>query len=86
MGHFLWKLKPIFDIRLTSGTFVKLDFCHILLVEIQTTGKNDAWSSANCGLQQASPLAPIPAAGLTIRRPCSRTEDVNPQPKLVPIH
>ena len=33
-----------------------------------------------------APLHPPPAASLATRRPCSRTENVNPQPKLVPIH
>ena len=52
----------------------------------QATGKNDAWSSAHCGLRRVSPIAPTPAASLVTRRPCSRAENVNPQPKPVPIH
>jgi hypothetical protein len=48
----------------------------------QATGKNDAWSSAYCGLRRVSPIAPTPAASIATRRPCSRTENVNPSRNL----
>jgi hypothetical protein len=52
----------------------------------QAPGKNDAWTSAHCGLWRVSSLAPTPAASLATRRACSHTENVYPQPKLVSIH
>jgi hypothetical protein len=42
--------------------------------------------AAHTGIRRISPLAPTPAASLATRRFCSRTGNVNPQPKLVPIH
>jgi hypothetical protein len=61
-------------------------FDHYRFTSSQATGKSDAWSSANCGLRRVSPIAPTSAASLATRRPCGRTENVNPQPKLVPVH
>ena len=43
----------------------------LLQVSMQTTGKNDEWSSAHCGLRQVSPVAPTFAASLATRRSCS---------------
>jgi hypothetical protein len=40
----------------------------------------------HCDLRRVSPIAPTSAASLATRRPSGRTENVNPQPKLVPIH
>jgi hypothetical protein len=52
----------------------------------QATGKNDAWSSAHCGLRRVSPIASTPAASLATRRPCSRTENVNPQQRQLQVN
>jgi hypothetical protein len=52
----------------------------------QATGKNNAWSSAHCGLRRVSPIVLAPAASLATCNPCSHTENINPWRKLVPIH
>ena len=35
---------------------------------------------------ELAPSHPLTAANIPTGRPCSRTEDVNPQPRLVPVY
>ena len=53
----------------------------------QTTGKNNNSGAAHTVTYDGlAPSHPLTAAGLATCRPCSRTKDVKPQPRLVPIY